>query len=28
MMERDLLQMNDEENIPERLMPDKHYQLT
>ena len=27
-MERDLLQMNDEENIPERLMPDKHYQLT
>ena len=28
MMERDLLQMNDEENIPERLMPDKYYQLT
>ncbi|SAG33267.1 protein YneE [Enterobacter cloacae] len=28
MMERDLLQMNDEENIPERLMPNKHYQLT
>jgi hypothetical protein len=28
MMERDLLQMNDEENIPERLVPDKHYQLT
>lgn len=28
MMERDLLQMNDEENIPERLFPDKHYQLT
>jgi len=27
-MERDLLQMNDEENIPERLFPDKHYQLT
>lgn len=28
MMERDLLQMNDEEEIPERLLPDKYYQLT
>lgn len=27
-MERDLLQMNDEETIPERIVPDKHYQLT
>ncbi len=27
-MERDLLQMNDEEAIPERRLPDKHYQLT
>ncbi|MFA1647411.1 MAG: bestrophin family ion channel, partial [Enterobacteriaceae bacterium] len=27
-MERDLLQMNDEQEIPPRIQPDKYYQLT
>jgi predicted membrane chloride channel (bestrophin family) len=27
-MERDLLQMNDEPEIPPRILPDKYYQLT
>ncbi|MNR57415.1 Bestrophin, RFP-TM, chloride channel [compost metagenome] len=27
-MEIDLLQMNDEPEIPARVLPDKHYQLT